>query len=216
MRSSPAPRVALQGGRGSPRGAVQARGRYYCGSEDAAANVVVVGGSELFVDVMREGADCRITRRPELHAPYVPKELERAMERGLAGFSPSSVCVASPGESPPGETSTMRANKVGSTKATFEHRGASATRGTPRHWFAPRRARSHAVVVRGEGSGRAALRASREVRPTASPVEDRGDDEGASAPGCRRGKCSRRRGREAQATAEHVRGVLRGEAGDAG
>ena len=72
------------------------RGRYYCGSEDAAANVVVVGGSELFVDVMREPGVIYSPDDPsyqELHAPYVPKELEAAMEAGLAGFSPSPVRV---------------------------------------------------------------------------------------------------------------------------
>ena len=162
------------------------RGRYYCGSEDAAANVVVVGGSELFVDVMREPGAIYSPDNPayaELHAPYVPKELERAMERGLAGFSPSSVRVASPGESPPGETSTMRANKVGSTKATFEHRGAVGDAGET-----PRLVRTASCPdLTPSSSAEKGLdeprfgRAARFGR-TASPVEDRGDDEGASAP----------------------------------
>ena len=127
----------------------------------------------MFVDVMREPGAIYSPDNPayaELHAPYVPKELTRAMERGLAGFSPSPVRVASPGESPTGETSTMRADKVGSTKATFEHRGVAvggdASEPSPATGSHRVVSRSHAVVVHGEGSGRAALRArSRAIRP---------------------------------------------------
>ena len=118
------------------------RGRYYCGSEDAAANVVVVGGSELFVDVMREPGAIYSPDNPayaELHAPYVPKELTRAMERGLAGFSPSPVRVASPEAPVSGE------GRRGSTRLVFLRRlnaeePGSATTGSRRGWFAPRRA----------------------------------------------------------------------------
>ena len=164
------------------------RGRYYCGSEDAAANVVVVGGSELFVDVMREPGAIYSPDNPayaELHAPYVPKELTRAMEQGLAGFSPSPVRVASPGESPTGETSTMRADKVGSTKATFEHRGAVGDAGETPLNPPPRLVRTASCPDLTPSSstekgldeprfGRGAARFGR----TASPVEDREDDGG--------------------------------------
>ena len=58
------------------------RGRYYCGSEDAAANVVVVGGTEFFVDVMREPGTLYSPEDPAydaLHQPYVPRQLERLL-----------------------------------------------------------------------------------------------------------------------------------------
>ena len=68
------------------------RGRYYCGGEDAAANVVVAGGTEFFVDVMREPGTLYSPEDPSydaLHQPYVPRQLEQLLlaegEKGTTG-----------------------------------------------------------------------------------------------------------------------------------
>ena len=54
------------------------RGRYYCGSENAAANVVVVGGAERFVDVLRAPGTLYAADDPgyaDMHRPHVPSAL---------------------------------------------------------------------------------------------------------------------------------------------
>ena len=54
------------------------RGRYYCGDERAAANVVIAGGAEYFVDVMREPGTLYSPENPayeDFHRAYVPKAL---------------------------------------------------------------------------------------------------------------------------------------------
>ena len=54
------------------------RGRYYCGSENAAANVVVVGGHERFVDVLRAPGTLYAADDAgyaDMHRPHVPSAL---------------------------------------------------------------------------------------------------------------------------------------------
>ena len=63
------------------------RGQVLLRQQDAAANVVVVGGSELFVDVMREpGA---IYCGPGVRGLHPVAAKGRPVKQGLAGFSPS-------------------------------------------------------------------------------------------------------------------------------
>ena len=57
------------------------RGRYYCGSENAAANVVVVKGAERFVDVMRAPGTLYAADDAgyaDMHRPHVPSALKEA------------------------------------------------------------------------------------------------------------------------------------------
>ena len=54
------------------------RGRYYCGSENAAANVVVIGGAERFVDVLRAPGTLYAADDAgyaDMHRPHVPSAL---------------------------------------------------------------------------------------------------------------------------------------------
>ena len=101
------------------------RGRYYCGSENAAANVVVVNGLELFVDVLRAPGTLYAADDPryaDLHQPHVPREIRpvnlvsmtsatgRAMASALGDASPAPVRVAgaSPDSVPSGKSVAER------------------------------------------------------------------------------------------------------------
>ena len=91
------------------------RGRYYCGSENAAANVVVVNGAELFVDVLRAPGTLYAADDPryaDLHQPHVPRELLVESSRREANPSnPSS-------DTTDGAASVRETNLVSMTSAT--------------------------------------------------------------------------------------------------
>ena len=105
------------------------RGRYYCGSENAAANVVVVRGTELFVDIMRVPGTLYAAddaRYADLHQPHVPRALR---EKSDDGFFRAENRRRAPNGSPPAIDPRPRAAATESEETTrrVDSGGASAT-----------------------------------------------------------------------------------------